>query len=97
MELAYKHIVICLVDSVERLPIVLDGYELPGVSGSLLLVWYSRVFQGIPGYSSPGLAKKRLLFVLSRPPAFTGFNPLRKYLGKKVNFLGGKFTSEKLT
>ena len=23
--------------------------------------------------------------------------PLRKYLGEKVNFLGGKFTSEKLT
>ena len=40
MELTYKYIVICLVDSVERLPIVLDGYELPGIAGSLLLVWY---------------------------------------------------------
>ena len=40
MELTYKYIVIYRVDSVERLPIVLDGYELPGVSGSLLLVWY---------------------------------------------------------
>ena len=25
------------------------------------------------------------------------YAPLRKYLGEKVNFLGGKFTSEKLT
>ena len=32
-----------------------------------------------------------------RPIMEASSTPLRKYLGEKVNFLGGKFTSEKLT
>ena len=30
--------------------------------------------KNVGGGVMPGLAKSRLLFVLSRPPAFTGFN-----------------------
>ena len=33
-------------------------------------------YHTIPYHTIPGLAKSRLLFVLSRPPAFTGFNRL---------------------